>query len=51
MKKKIKNIVVRVSEAEYETISQKADSLGLSISSYVRMLALKEESYVKEDKS
>lgn len=50
MSKKDKTIVVRVSEEEYETISGKSNSLGLSISSYVRMLALKEESYAQKIK-
>ena len=47
---KDKNIMVRVSESEYGTILQKAKNLGLSISSYVRMVALKEESYVQKIK-
>lgn len=47
---KDKNIMVRVSELEYETILQKAKYLGLSISSYVRMVALKEECYAQKIK-
>lgn len=45
-----KNIMVRVSEVEYETILEKSKKLGLSISSYVRMVALKEESYAQKFK-
>lgn len=47
---KNKNIMVRVSEVEYEIILEKSKKLGLSISSYVRMVSLKEESYVQKIK-
>lgn len=40
--KKIELIAVRVTLSEKEVIQAKADKLGLSISSYVRMLALKD---------
>ena len=40
--KKKELIAVRVTEKEKETIQEKADKVGLSISSFVRMLALKE---------
>ena len=41
MIKKDKNIVVRVTESELETIKEKAKVTGLSISSFLRMLGLK----------
>lgn len=40
--KKKELIAVRVTEKEKELIQDKADKLGLSISSFVRMLALKD---------
>lgn len=40
--KKQEVITVRVTPKEKETIQEKADKVGLSISSFVRMLALKE---------
>lgn len=40
--KKQEVIAVRVTPKEKETIQEKADKVGLSISSFVRMLALKE---------
>ena len=40
--KKQEVIAVRVTSKEKETIQEKADKVGLSISSFVRMLALKE---------
>lgn len=40
--KKKELIAVRVTEKEKELIQEKADKLGLSISSFVRMLALKD---------
>ena len=40
--KKKELIAVRVTEKEKELIQNKADKLGLSISSFVRMLALKD---------
>ena len=40
--KKQEVIAVRVTLKEKETIQEKADKVGLSISSFVRMLALKE---------
>ena len=40
MKNKI--IAVRVTEEDLESIKNKSNKLGLSISSYLRMLALKE---------
>ena len=40
--KKKELIAVRVTEKEKESIQDKADKLGLSISSFVRMLALKD---------
>ena len=42
MKNKNKIITVRITEEDLELIKLKASKLGLSISSYVRMLALKE---------
>ena len=38
--KKEKIITIRVSEQEYDLIIEKAVKLGLSISSYLRMLGL-----------
>lgn len=40
--KKKELIAVRVTEKEKEVIQEKADKVGLSISSFVRMLALKD---------
>lgn len=40
--KKNKIVTIRISEEEYESILKKAIKLGLSISSYLRMLGLKE---------
>lgn len=40
--KKKEVIVVRVTEKEKDIIQEKADKVGLSISSFVRMLALKD---------
>lgn len=42
MKNKDKVIAVRVTENDLNLIKLKAEKLGLSISSYLRMLALKE---------
>ena len=42
MENKDKNIVVRVTENELKIIKKKSSILGLSISAYMRMLALKE---------
>lgn len=42
MKNKDKIIAVRVTENDLNLIKLKAEKLGLSISSYLRMLALKE---------
>jgi predicted DNA binding CopG/RHH family protein len=42
MKNKDKIIAVRVTEEDLYLIKLKAKKLGLSISSYLRMLALKE---------
>ena len=39
---KDRNIMVRVSEDEFNIIKEKADKLGLSLSAYIRMLALKD---------
>lgn len=39
---KDKNIIVRVTEEELEKIKEKAKKVGLSISSYLRMLGIKE---------
>jgi len=36
------NITVRVSKEELIIIKKKADKLGLGLSSYIRMLALKD---------
>lgn len=41
MEKRIKNVVVRVTEQELEVIKINAKEVGLSISSYLRMLGLK----------
>lgn len=40
--RKEKIITIRVSEQEYDLIIEKAAKLGLSISSYLRMLGLKD---------
>lgn len=42
MKNKDKNIVVRVTKEELDIIKEKCNKIGLSISAYLRMLALKE---------
>lgn len=42
MSNKTEVIAVRVTDSERKIIQEKADKLGLSISSYVRMLALKD---------
>ena len=42
MKNKDKNIVVRVTKEELDIIKEKGNKIGLSISAYLRMLALKE---------
>lgn len=38
---KTKNVMVRVTEEEYNIIKAKAQKIGLSISAFLRMLALK----------
>lgn len=42
MKNKNKIVAVRVTEEDLELIKLKSNKLGLSISSYLRMLALRE---------
>ena len=41
MSKKEKIIAVRVSNEEISLIKEKADKIGLGLSAYIRMLALK----------
>lgn len=41
LNKKDKVIAVRLTKKEKEIIQEKSDKVGLSISSYIRMLALK----------
>lgn len=42
MENKTKNIITRVTEKELNIIKNKASNIGLSISAYLRMLALKD---------
>jgi uncharacterized protein (DUF1778 family) len=43
MKSKRKQITVRVTEEEHDLITKKADDLGLTISEYLRLVAMKSE--------
>lgn len=41
MKNRNKIIPVRVSEKEYETIKEKAEKIGLKVSTFLRLVSLK----------